>query len=58
MNRLWQIYPLEVYWKIGIHWVTTLCDLLTSPFDDRSCRILLNFSSAKIILLCIVTDPI
>ncbi len=33
---------MKVYWEIGIHWLTALRDLLASPFDDRSCQILLN----------------
>jgi hypothetical protein len=35
---------MKIYWKIGIHWLTTLRDLLAFPFDDRSRQILLNSS--------------
>ncbi|QTA91543.1 hypothetical protein [Desulfonema magnum] len=28
------------YWKIGIHWLTTLRQILHSPFDDRAIEIL------------------
>ena len=32
------------YWKIGIHWLTALRDLLAEPFDERAIRILSNTS--------------
>lgn len=31
---------LEKYWKIGIHWLTTLRGLLAQPFDARAIEIL------------------
>jgi hypothetical protein len=31
---------LQKYWKIGIHWLTALRDLLAYPFDQRAVGIL------------------
>lgn len=33
---------VKTYWKIGVHWLTALRDLLASPFDSRVIRILRN----------------
>jgi hypothetical protein len=33
---------VKTYWKIGIHWLTALRDLLASPFDNRVIEILRN----------------
>ena len=35
---------MKKYWKIGIHWLTALRDLLVEPFDERAIRILANTS--------------
>lgn len=35
---------MKKYWKIGIHWLTALRDLLIEPFDERAIRILSNTS--------------
>jgi hypothetical protein len=35
---------VKKYWKIGIHWLTALRNLLASPFDDRAIEILANTS--------------
>ena len=35
---------MKKYWKIGIHWLTALRDLLVAPFDERAIRILANTS--------------
>jgi len=35
---------MKKYWKIGIHWLTALRDLLVEPFDERAIRILSNTS--------------
>jgi hypothetical protein len=31
----WLSQKVKKYWKIGIHWLTALRDLLTCPFDER-----------------------
>ncbi|MCP4409370.1 MAG: hypothetical protein GY807_16785, partial [Gammaproteobacteria bacterium] len=31
---------VKKYWKIGIHWLTALRDLLACPFDERAIGIL------------------
>lgn len=33
---------VKTYWKIGIHWLTTLRDLLGRPFDDDAISVLLS----------------
>lgn len=35
---------MKKYWKIGIHWLTALRDLLAEPFDERAIQILSNTS--------------
>jgi hypothetical protein len=35
---------MKKYWKIGIHWLTALRDLLVEPFDERAIRILASTS--------------
>lgn len=35
---------IKKYWKIGIHWLTALRDLLIEPFNERAIRILANTS--------------
>ena len=34
---------LKKYWKIGIDWLTSLKELLSSPFDERAIRILSKY---------------
>jgi len=34
---------LRKYWKIGIDWLTSLKELLSSPFDERAIKILSNY---------------
>ncbi len=36
----WLSQKLKKYWKIGIHWLTALRDLLACPFDQRAVEIL------------------
>ncbi len=36
----WLNQKLQKYWKIGIHWLTALRELLVCPFDERAIRIL------------------
>jgi hypothetical protein len=36
----WLNQKLQKYWKIGIHWLTALRDLLVCPFDERAIGIL------------------
>lgn len=36
----WLNQHTKRYWKIGIHWLTALRELLASPFDDRAAGIL------------------
>ncbi len=36
----WLSQKVKKYWKIGIHWLTALRDLLTCPFDERAIGIL------------------
>ena len=31
---------LKIYWKIGIHWLTALRNMLHLPFDARAIEIL------------------
>ena len=31
---------LQKYWKIGIHWLTTLRNILHHPFDERTIELL------------------
>jgi Transposase DDE domain len=33
---------VKTYWKIGIHWLTSLRDLLGRPFDDQAISVLLG----------------
>lgn len=34
---------LHHYWKISVHWLVTLCNLLAQPFDQRAIRLLARF---------------
>jgi len=34
---------LRKYWKIGIDWLTSLKELLSSPFDERAIKILSKY---------------
>ena len=36
----WLNQKLQKYWKIGIHWLTALRDLLVCPFDEKAIGIL------------------
>jgi hypothetical protein len=36
----WLSQKVKKYWKIGIHWLTALRDLLTCPFDERVVEVL------------------
>jgi hypothetical protein len=36
----WLSQKVKKYWKIGIHWLTALRDLLTCHFDERAVGIL------------------
>ena len=36
----WLSQKVQKYWKIGIHWLTALRDLLACPFDERAIGIL------------------
>lgn len=36
----WLSQKLKQYWKIGIHWLTALRDLLACPFDEKAVGIL------------------
>lgn len=36
----WLSQKIKRYWKIGIHWLTALRDLLACPFDERAVGIL------------------
>ena len=36
----WLSQKVKKYWKIGIHWLTALRDLLACPFDERAVGIL------------------
>jgi len=36
----WLSQKVRKYWKIGIHWLTALRDLLACPFDERAVEIL------------------
>jgi hypothetical protein len=36
----WLNKKLQKYWKIGIHWLTALRDLLVCPFDEKAIGIL------------------
>ena len=36
----WLGQKVKKYWKIGIHWLTALRDLLACPFDERAVGIL------------------
>ncbi len=36
----WLNQKVKKYWKIGIHWLTALRDLLACPFDERAVEIL------------------
>ena len=40
---------LRIEWKIGIHWLTALRDLLACPFDERAVKILSKFWFARYI---------
>jgi hypothetical protein len=36
----WLNQKLQKYWKIGIHWLTALRNLLVCPFDEKAIGIL------------------
>jgi hypothetical protein len=36
----WLNQKAKRYWKIGIHWLTALRDLLACPFDEKAVGIL------------------
>jgi hypothetical protein len=36
----WLNQKLQKYWKVGIHWLTALRNLLVCPFDERAIGIL------------------